>query len=263
MGINVGKVYDLSAAEFFNATQTLTPIQKQAVNDLVKDLKNYNLWDKMKAIYPFVGETSGSHKFNLRNPSTYTITWTGTVQHDSTGIEFLGGYGDTGFAPFTALTNATQSNHISLYNNKTTLSSGNWGLVTTGNTTFMQNGLGIAVDYASVGQTRFNAYDELPNVVSSGTYPAARLGLFVATRTALAQSGYYQRGNRTVNASSTSSPSASPKTSTIYLGGENGNWGAENGAMAFASIGDGLTQTNVDDLYTAVQRFQTTLGRQV
>jgi hypothetical protein len=32
---------------------------------------------------------------------------------------------------------------------------------------------------------------------------------------------------------------------------------------AFASIGDGLTDTEAGNLYTAVQAYQTTLGRQV
>jgi hypothetical protein len=32
---------------------------------------------------------------------------------------------------------------------------------------------------------------------------------------------------------------------------------------AFASIGDGLTDTDVTNLYTRVQNFQTTLNRQV
>jgi hypothetical protein len=50
----------------------------------------------------------------------------------------------------------------------------------------------------------------------------------------------------------------------VYLLNTNPLFGSNTtSAMAFASIGDGLTQTNVDDLYTAVQRFQTTLGRQV
>jgi uncharacterized protein (DUF927 family) len=33
--------------------------------------------------------------------------------------------------------------------------------------------------------------------------------------------------------------------------------------IAFASIGDGLSDTEAGNLYTAVQAFQTTLGRQV
>ncbi len=37
-----------------------------AINELVKDLKSNNLWDKMEAIYPFVGGTVSSRRFNLK-----------------------------------------------------------------------------------------------------------------------------------------------------------------------------------------------------
>jgi hypothetical protein len=36
-----------------------------------------------------------------------------------------------------------------------------------------------------------------------------------------------------------------------------------NREQAFASIGDGLTDTQASNFYTAVQAFQTTLSRQV
>lgn len=36
------------------------------INEFVKELKNHNLWDRMKAIYPFVGGTVNSHRFNLK-----------------------------------------------------------------------------------------------------------------------------------------------------------------------------------------------------
>ena len=39
---------------------------ERATNQLVKDLKSNNLWDKMKSIYPFVGGTFSSHRFNLK-----------------------------------------------------------------------------------------------------------------------------------------------------------------------------------------------------
>lgn len=39
---------------------------EESINELVKDLKSNNLWDKMKAIYPFVGGTVSSHRFNLK-----------------------------------------------------------------------------------------------------------------------------------------------------------------------------------------------------
>ena len=51
----------------------------------------------------------------------------------------------------------------------------------------------------------------------------------------------------------------------IYLGARNIGGGNQYAARecAFASIGDGLTDTDVSNLYTAVQAFQTTLSRNV
>jgi len=257
---------DADAFKFIEVAQITDQTQINAVNNLVVGLKTNRLWDKMLAIYPFIGGTAFSHKWNLKTPAdtnnAYRITWVGAVQHDSSGVEFLGGIGNTNFAPFTALTNPTQSNHIAMYNNKGTLGGGRgWGLVNMGNTTFVGNGMGITVDYGGGGTSQFNAYNASAGTTSGGTSPQNRLGLFVATRTDTNQSGYYQRGGRTFNGSSTSSPSSSPKTATIFLGGENGDWGANNGAMAFASLGTGLTQTDVDNYYAVVQAYQTALGR--
>jgi hypothetical protein len=52
----------------------------------------------------------------------------------------------------------------------------------------------------------------------------------------------------------------------IFLGANNSNGTAatfDNRENAFSSIGDGLTDTQASDFYTAVQAFQTTLSRQV
>jgi len=261
-------ITDADAFSFVEATSLTDETQIQAINSLVLGLKANNLWNKMQAIYPFVGGTAFTHKFNLKNPnpvaSTYTITWSGAVQHDSTGVEFLGGYGDTNFAPFTALPSPLESNHLSLYNNKGTLSSGNWGLVTIGNTQNVNNGMGLTISYQGGVNSYFNAYNTPLTSIGGGTWPASIKGLFVATRTSTNESGYYQRGGRTINNTNTSSPSVSPRTSTIWLGGENGfGFGQENGAAAFASLGTGLTQTDVDNYYTVVQAYQTALGRNV
>jgi hypothetical protein len=51
---NIFAVPDSSAQDFINATGIADTIQQNAICDLVRDLKNYGLWSKMKAIYPFV-----------------------------------------------------------------------------------------------------------------------------------------------------------------------------------------------------------------
>ena len=89
MGITVGKSYDLNAAEFFNATQILTPLQKEAVNQLVVDLKSYGIWNKMKVVYPMVGQAgvSSSFEFNLKDVNTFRGSFSGGWIFSSTGAK--------------------------------------------------------------------------------------------------------------------------------------------------------------------------------
>jgi hypothetical protein len=256
-------VTDADVFNFVEVAALTNETQISAINNLVLGLKANNLWTKMQAIYPFVGGTAYSHKWNLKNLSLYTVTWFGAIQHDATGIEFQGGFGNTSFAPFTALYNPLQSNHISTYNNKGALDSGTWGRTNIGNTAYGSQGMGIMVNDRDFKWSVFNAYNDSTYTYSTGpnTYDSIK-GLFVATRVDTNQSGYYQRGGRTLNIDSTSAPTSSPRTQTIYLGAENGNAGAARSAMAFASLGTGLTQTDVDNYYTVVQAYQTALGRQ-
>ena len=65
---NIFAVPDSSAQDFINATGIADTIQQNAICDLVRDLKNYGLWSKMKAIYPFVTDN--------RNLLSYTEDFT-------------------------------------------------------------------------------------------------------------------------------------------------------------------------------------------
>jgi len=102
LGLEVSP-YDPDAEDFFLRAGIVNTTLKGAVNTLVVDLKAENLWDKMVALYPFVGGTASSHAENLKS-SSYTITWNGVVNHTSTGVESNGttGYGNTNM-PRTAL----------------------------------------------------------------------------------------------------------------------------------------------------------------
>jgi hypothetical protein len=89
------------------------------------------------------------------------------------------------------------------------------------------------------------------------------LGLFCASRTSSSSVRAYQNNSgTTVNVNSDSLTS-----SNVYLGALNDkinsriNYG--NRQLAFSTIGDGLTDTDAANLYTIVQKYQTTLGRQV
>ena len=58
---------DLDIAAFIEATG-ISGIDIEAITTLVEDLKANNLWDRMKAIYPMIGGTSTTCKYNLKNP---------------------------------------------------------------------------------------------------------------------------------------------------------------------------------------------------
>jgi hypothetical protein len=82
---------DASATTFITAAGLTDETQKSAINTLVKDLKRFNLWSKIKAFYPFVGGSATSHKFNLIDPrdtnDAYRLTFSGGWTHDTMGIK--------------------------------------------------------------------------------------------------------------------------------------------------------------------------------
>ena len=69
-------------------------------NQLVVDLKNNNLWAKMRIIYPFFGASSSTQKYNLKDPYSNQLGFAGGWTHDDKGASSNGinAYGNPGFA---------------------------------------------------------------------------------------------------------------------------------------------------------------------
>jgi len=247
------------AFRFIEVANITDQTQITALNSLVGGLKSYGLWDKMRAIYPFIGGTAFSHKWNLKDPrdidAAYRILWFGSIVHSSKGAAFDGSsYGDTRFAPFTALTNATQSNHLAGY-----ISGSTTGINTVaGNTNFIENGMGIGMG----NQDRMNAYTGTNSriTITTSDYPR---GLAVATRTDSTNSAAYIRGSVTRTDTSTLAPPTSPRTGNIFVGRESGAWTGilNTAALSFISIGTGLTTPDVENLYSIVHAYNTSLNR--
>jgi hypothetical protein len=95
--------YDPDALAFFAAASITETTEKDAVNQLVLDMKADGIWTKMRAVYPYVGGDASKHSYNLINPATFQITWSGGVTHNASGITGNGtnGYGNTNFNPST------------------------------------------------------------------------------------------------------------------------------------------------------------------
>jgi hypothetical protein len=248
-----GPSYDPDAQAFFTAAGITDTTQKSAVNQLVLDLKSYSIWTKMKALYPFVGGTSTTHSYNLKNTSQYQITWNGGWTHSSTGALPNGtnGYADTGLVPNTALTQ--NDSHVSIYNRNNTD--------------------GLYVDMGSrdgSAETLVLVRNSNSTLLSHNSNYGLRMtpsnsdsrGHFLVSRRGASEIESYRNGTSL----STATDASNRSTYSIYLSAWNDSGTANyfnNREIAFSSIGDGLTDTEATNFYTAVNTFQTTLSRNV
>ena len=271
--ISTAIVYDADAVAFFTAASITDTTQKSAVNTLVLSLKSANIWTKMKALYPVVGGVASSHAVNLKQPGTYNLSFATGWTHSSAGMTPNGTtYADTNLTPSTAFSNT--NTHLSFYSRTTA----NVGITDMGAywtdtpaaspttyTTVQRIDAGRSTDNNAVG---YLSNDDPNRILYAQT--DAR-GMFILSRTATNSLKMYQKGtlkqtNTTVNSTAFNKlPQNKIYISALNYRDSTGtsilNYGAKQ--CAFASIGDGLTDAEATNFYTAVQNYQTTLGRQV
>lgn len=250
--------FDADAQAFFTAASITDTTQKSAVNQLVLDLKSYNIWTKMKALYPIVGGSASSHAVNLKTPGTYNLTFATGITHSSTGMTGNGstGYGDTGLLPNPNL--LANNFHYSFYS-RTTASTASTD---------------IGVLSGSVVMHALSLYKSSlsSKIWISGTYPTNSaginnndtLGFQIGTRTSSTNMKLYWEGSLLAT-NTTNWTGGLPNNKVFILALSNSNSPSEysNKQCAFASIGDGLTDTEAANFSTAVQAYQTTLSRNV
>ena len=247
--------FDSDAQAFFTATGITDSTQKNAINQLVLDLKAASLWTKFTALYPFVGGTAATHKYNLKDPQdtdgAYRITFTGGWTHDANGVSGNGtnAYGDTHLAP-TAL--GLDSAHLSCWNR----SNVDNVYVDMGSTSNSSGGddFQLVTRLGGVNYSMLNA----PNVVGFASSDSSQL--HVITRTSSTALAHYRNTTKTT----ITKTSVTRNSLSIYISARNANGTAEyfdTKQKSFATIGSGLTDTDVSNLYTAITTFNTALGR--
>jgi hypothetical protein len=247
---------DPDAQAFITAASITDPTQQSAINQLVVDLKGYSIWTKMKALYPFVGGSSSSNSYNLKNIAQYQITWNGGVTHSSTGVLPNGtnGYGNTGFY-FDSTT--ALSSHISTYirTNTTSLACelGSGNSSGSNECFIVRNGSTYLNNQCDSQTGRLN-----PSVTDAR-------GLILNSRTANNSWKTYRNGSilGTGTLTNAYTGGSSYILNLFRRGGVGTNDLYSAKETAFASIGDGLTDTEASNFYTAVQTFNTALSRQV
>jgi hypothetical protein len=251
----VGITTDPDAQAFITAAAITDPTQQTAINTLVVDLKGYNIWTKIQALYPMVGGTNSQHTWNLKNTAQFQISWQGGVTSSANGVQFNGmnSYGITGYTPSTSAT--LNSHHLSFYSR--TQSNGTeveFGSIDAAS----GNGSLMEIRTAEVTYLRVN------NGVGTISFSDAdSRAFYIANRTASNVINGWRNSTKSVSGTLASSALGLRQ---YYLGAFNNNTVASfysTKQCAFASIGSGLTDTEAANFYTAVQAFQTTLGRQV
>ena len=252
--VSSGGGFDPDAQAFFDRVTTaggsLTTTEKNATNQLVLDMKSAGIWSSMKAIYPMVGASAAACAQNLKS-SSFTGTFSSGWTFASTGVTPNGtsAYMDTNLVPTGNLAQTSQSFSVYIRDNP---SSTGWDLNSedTGATFFSL----IIAAYAGGAPFVGN------NTGLTSATGITAVGFTLNTRIINSTYKIY-RNNTSILTSAT--PTAGQTTTNFILGARNTTSSFANKNYAFCHIGDGLTDTQASNFYTAVQTFQTTLSRQV
>jgi hypothetical protein len=260
-----GVAYDPDAQAFFTAAGITDDTQKTAINTLVVTLKGFGIWTKMKAIYPMVGGTASTHKWNLKNPldtnAAFRLVFFGGWTHSSTGALPNGtnGYANTFY---NLSVNSTTTNVSAGVYNRTNILNTNrltYG-AETGSSNFAGTALGLKL---ADGLTYYATNDNLGNA-GFGSVTDVR-GFFAQNISSTNSNNKQIYRNGSLISNATRAQTAAPNLEIAF--GANNRAGViqsyDNRETAFLFLGDTLTITEVANYYTAVQAFQTTLTRNV
>ena len=260
---------DPDAQAFITAAGITDPTQQSAINQLVLDLKSYSVWNGMDVIYPFVGGTSTTTRYNLKDPSTYLITWNGGITFDSNGVTGNGstGYGQTGWIP-------------SVFNSNVRPISANLSFSVYSRTNSNSDASDIGVtDYATTNAAiqvlcrRSNGLMYWDNYNSSNGRMTGSVtnsqGLFSTSRTSTTSMKIFRNSTQagtTLTTSATTTDVTTTLNDDMYILAANQQGTAVDYTsrnLAFMHIGQGFSDAEIGNIYTSVQAYQTTLGRQV
>jgi hypothetical protein len=259
-----GAAYDPDAQAFFTASGLTGATNLNAVNQLVLDLKAASIWTKMKAIYPMVGGTAALHKWNLKDPqdldAAYRLVFNGGWTHSSTGALPNGtnGYADTKF-------------NVNLFN--ANINSYSLGVYL--NSILISNRYHFGTSGGGSNQVvalRANSTSTKIGSLESSLVSLSKTGLNATTH-----QGFWAISKRATNDRAmicsdgtfiynTGAGSIAQNSNIIFLAAQNSNGTPGNYdtmSHAFDFFADGLNDTELINLRTAVVTFQTTLSRQV
>jgi hypothetical protein len=222
---------------------------------------------KMRAIYPFVGGTSSTHRWNFMDArdldAAFRLAFSGTITHSANGAQ---GNGVNGYADSFFIANnnglSVNNNHLSVYSRTSAAStgtqfyemgSGNLDGTTSLTSIFTRrpnNLSGYDSGFFTNNRASYTSSDGagfyVGKVNNDLTSKLFRNGVQVATKVITSQAGLSSFKNYVLG--------FNENDSIIYYSPKQ---------IAFASMGTGLSDAEATTFYNLVQSLQTTLGRQV
>jgi hypothetical protein len=252
----------------------MTRVEVDAVNNLVWSMVGSGLWDKMQVVYPCIGNSTtgaNSFKWNLKDISTKNLVFTGAWTFASTGMQVSTRssaiFANTGYNSLTD--QQFQNVHMGIYIRNFSTGSPNLGGAIAGYYRSNTSG-GVGGTMISPGAALNTAYGWCQNLgTSSGILSTSGIsgGLLTVTRSASIPNGLHTlNGLQRVGGALAAGGNTEIFSINFYLGRANvvaATVTVDPQEFAFASIGRGFTRTDIQNYYSIVQAFQTTLGRQV
>jgi len=258
--------YDTDACTFIQTAIITDETEKQAINTLVLSAKSNGWWDLCKAIYPMVGGTEYSHKFNLKDcrdqDDAFRLDFLGGGWiHSSTGAlpDGIGSYANSHFKPGIELNG--DSSHMSFYSITDSTGIECWGLYEDASAT---KGFSMYLKYFDN-----NFYCDMYNYLAGGrvSFPSTNsLGFFMGSRTSNTDMRIFKNGSQ-IGDTQTGDPGDIPILD-LYMNAANYQGVVQPGSFSpwecsFATLGNGINDSIAYLMYSDIQIFQTTLGRQV
>lgn len=252
---------DTDVNNFIICANLTNPIFIAAILKLVSSLKSAGLWTLFDAIYPFVGGNASSHSCNLRDTTKFSITWSGGMTHDASGItgDGISGYGDTNFNP--TVVGATS---------KFSLNSASLGAYSRTNAVnesisnvlmaCHSNSINSVADLACAGDVVGGSLNDADGNIISDTFTG---GTMIISRTSSSNVDVYSSFNSGSNVSN----SVLLINSNLYILAENDDSSSPTSILytamnlAFCFIGSSLSLSQVNALRPIILQYQTDLGR--
>lgn len=248
---------DADAVAFLAAAAITDATITSAICTLVTTMKADGTWAKCSAIYPMVGGTATTHKFNLKNPldtnAAFRLLFSGGWTHSANGALPNGTntFANTFFNPSA---NASQNSHHISYYSRT---NSNLTEVEVGGANATQ---GSILEIRTSGITYFRINSITTYITAADTDSRA---FYIANRTA---SNVINGWRNLTKIATGITASGTMSAQNYYIGALNNNSTTtfvSRKQCAFATIGSGLTDGEAAALYNSIQAMQTTLSRQV